>query len=269
MRGIKTISQRVTPVLVRPKHNNFVEKKDFYIAWQFRYMVIIQSLFCINRLYLLKIRKCLLWVTYIYAIIMCIFLIYFLSTVTPKIGSATIQVMQNTSGVEFILLVFFAVLTKKKLKNFYEKLGRVDDMMNVYDNIGVKITDYRSLCWLIAIILYGVVEYGLLKMFLKDLDERILFYYFITTVAHDSEQVFFFTMMRVIFIRLKIVKAHVFKLFCLDEKMMKIIKMDKFEMLSDNADLDVTSVHKVYESLHKCSEQLNTIMSFPVLTLLN
>ncbi|XP_030029773.1 uncharacterized protein LOC115447022 [Manduca sexta] len=46
------------------------------------------------------------------------------------------------------------------------------------------------------------------------------------------------------------------------------MKTDKIETLSNNAQLDIGSLHKVYELLHKCSEQLNSIMSFPMLMML-
>ncbi|XP_063385786.1 uncharacterized protein LOC134671858 [Cydia fagiglandana] len=84
-------------------------------------------------------------------------------------------------------------------------------------------------------------------------------------MVHDAEQVFFGTMLRAILERVRIVKARVIKV-CdrTSEETRKRKNLDKVEALSRKSEHGISSLHEVYESLHKCAEQLNSVMSFPV-----
>ncbi|CAB3250521.1 unnamed protein product [Arctia plantaginis] len=44
--------------------------------------------------------------------------------------------------------------------------------------------------------------------------------------------------------------------------------LNKVEALSKNIRLDITSLHQVYDLLHKCAEQLNSAMSLPMTIIL-
>lgn len=79
--------------------------------------------------------------------------------------------------------------------------------------------------------------------------------------VHDCK-FFFCVLLAIVLRRLQIVRAYETKVFATKGKLVK--SQDKFEALSDKANLDVSSLHKVYDSLHICSEVLNSVMSFPV-----
>ncbi|CAH2234373.1 jg23675 [Pararge aegeria aegeria] len=63
--------------------------------------------------------------------------------------------------------------------------------------------------------------------------------------------------------RLRVIKAHVAKLFTVDVDTEYSTEIKKLEALSKKAHLDVSSLHKAYDLLYKCSQQLNSIMAFP------
>ncbi|KAJ8718933.1 hypothetical protein PYW07_016489 [Mythimna separata] len=64
--------------------------------------------------------------------------------------------------------------------------------------------------------------------------------------------------------RLRVIKAHVLKVFSAENSSNNYRrKLNKVEALSNNAQLDISSLHRVYDLLHKCAEQLNSIMNFP------
>ncbi|XP_060802223.1 uncharacterized protein LOC132902167 [Amyelois transitella] len=58
-----------------------------------------------------------------------------------------------------------------------------------------------------------------------------------------------------------IMRGHVKKNF--EGKEMK--ESSKVDALANNTQLDTISLHRTYELLHKCAEQLNSIMSFPMM----
>ncbi|XP_046967588.1 uncharacterized protein LOC124535420 [Vanessa cardui] len=44
--------------------------------------------------------------------------------------------------------------------------------------------------------------------------------------------------------------------------------IDKFKVLSKKVNLDISTLHKVYDLLHQCFEELNSIISFPIIVIL-
>ncbi|CAH0673903.1 unnamed protein product [Spodoptera exigua] len=88
-------------------------------------------------------------------------------------------------------------------------------------------------------------------------------------LSHDCEQILFFVLLRTIYARLSIIKAHVLKVFSAETRTDSYRrKLNKVEALSNNAQLDISSLHRVYDLLHKCAEQLNSIMSLSMIVIL-
>ncbi|KAF9410516.1 hypothetical protein HW555_010413 [Spodoptera exigua] len=88
-------------------------------------------------------------------------------------------------------------------------------------------------------------------------------------LSHDCEQILFFVLLRTIYARLSIIKAHVLKVFSAETRTDNYRrKLNKVEALSNNAQLDISSLHRVYDLLHKCAEQLNSIMSLSMIVIL-
>ncbi|XP_053605828.1 uncharacterized protein LOC128672602 [Plodia interpunctella] len=83
-------------------------------------------------------------------------------------------------------------------------------------------------------------------------------------MAHDSELVLFCGIIRMILARVCIIRAHVEKKY--GEK--DGTKLNKVDALTNKTQLDIMSMHRTYELLHKCAEQLNSIISLPMMILL-
>ncbi|XP_063548041.1 uncharacterized protein LOC134755420 [Cydia strobilella] len=123
---------------------------------------------------------------------------------------------------------------------------------------------HRAIIWLILSTFFTTIEFFVLF--------KSSFAYSITNltiIVHDAEQVFFGTMLRTILERVRIVKAHVINV-CdrTSQETRKRKNLEKVEALSRKSQHGISSLHEVYESLHKCSEQLNSMMSFPMMTIL-
>ncbi|XP_037296747.1 uncharacterized protein LOC119189979 [Manduca sexta] len=174
---------------------------------------------------------------------------------------------------EYILLVINALLTKKKkMHNYFKNLSQFDQTLKVSSDNETLNAKKGSLIWIFIIFIYNAMEICMILFKIMNSNEvteyvNMIFYYIISLV-HDMEQIFFFTLLRTIFTRLKLLRAHVRKTFRVNDAGTSDMKTDKIETLSNNAQLDIGSLHKVYELLHKCSEQLNSIMSFPMLMML-
>nr|XP_034828801.1 uncharacterized protein LOC117986089 [Maniola hyperantus] len=68
--------------------------------------------------------------------------------------------------------------------------------------------------------------------------------------------------------RLRIIKTHAAKIFSLKIDKDGSEEINKLEALSKKVNLDVSSLHKAYDSLYKCSLQLNSVMTFPIIIML-
>ncbi|XP_050349535.1 uncharacterized protein LOC126772975 [Nymphalis io] len=92
---------------------------------------------------------------------------------------------------------------------------------------------------------------------------------YLPTIVHDLEMVFFCYLLITILKRLSVLKAHVAKVFSINiEERIDFEDSRKLEVLSRRVNLDVSSLHKLYDLLYKCSKQLNSIMSLSMITMI-
>ncbi|XP_046967589.1 uncharacterized protein LOC124535421 [Vanessa cardui] len=160
------MSAQVPPL----KRNNYLPTSN--IIQQMKYLLILETLFGINRLYICGYRKWILWLSYIY-----------------------------------------------------------DVMLHILVGFLIIITDLT----------------------------------YIPVMAHDVEMVLFCYLLVTILRRLSVLKAHVAKVFSINmEDRIDCEDSSKLEALSNRANLSVSSAHRLYDLLHKCSEELSSIMSLSV-----
>ncbi|KAL0881564.1 hypothetical protein ABMA27_001395 [Loxostege sticticalis] len=138
--------------------------------------------------------------------------------------------------------------------------------MNLSDDLKITSPSARGWGWIAASVFYSFGEF-LILWFLSEITDYSFVVTYITLVAHDCEQVYFCSLLRMILMRVYVMKAHVVKTFSSNNREAKR-KLSKIEALSKKAQLDISSLHRNYELLHKCSEQLNSIMSLPIMIML-
>lgn len=259
------ISSVVTPINnQQPKRNNFVPKKTVSSIQPIKYQICVALFFAINRLYLLKPNKIILLLSYVHTIFMPI-LVWYIMFNTDEL-SASYFVFKYTCCTEYILLITITLFaSKNKLINLFRDLDKFDELLNIGKDLNVIGSGYSSIYWLSGCFFYSLCEYILCLLYLSFFIDRSVYCFYVMMLAHDCEQILFFFLLRTIYTRLRVIKAHVFKMFSSENNMNNYRrKLNKVEALSNNVQLDISSLHRVYDLLHKCAEQLNSIMTLPV-----
>ena len=231
-----------------------------------RFTLICEAFLGIHRLYLYDFSKCTIRFSKTYSVMLTISTAFFLFT-SPLFNFYHVM-YRDSNCVEYLLLSFNAFfLQKKRLNNFFEEIQRIDQILNIEEDVSITTPAKWYLLGIGVSIIYNVLDNFLCLAFIRlysdsDFIRNSLHALYIPITVHDSENIFFCVLLVIISRRLQIVKAHVTKVFATKGKRIK--SQNKFEALSDKANLDVSSLHKVYDSLHICSEVLNSVMSFPV-----
>ncbi|XP_059053590.1 uncharacterized protein LOC131847903 [Achroia grisella] len=263
MNNLKKISvSKVTPIQVVPsKETQILPKESQSYAYRMNYIIIVQAVLGFNRLYLLKYGKVRLWLSYVYSIFLMACILAF-AILRRSTATSSYLVIQSTTCIEFLLLVFITMTSKKKtLESFFENLNKFDEKLNIKD-CSIIVSNSRIFIWILICILYSIIEYLLLMFYLNSEYDYFSVLIYLSRIAHDLEQVFFCTLLRSIYLRVRVIKGHISKTF--EEKYIND-EQKPFEALSNNTKLDISSMHRMYELLHKCAEQLNSTMSLPMI----
>lgn len=243
--------------------------KSLRLARQLKFLILLESLIGICRLHLLQCSKVVQYLSYIYISTLSVSAMYNILQNTSV--SPTHHILRDIVFVEYVVLVVMAMFFKRhNFLRLFQNLSTFDDLLRITEDIRVLNTTTVMVYWTLGSLCYSMFEFIMFKFSLRVntySNSVFFFFYTIITLTHDLEHVFFFTLLRMIYTRIIIVRTHICKIFLMDDgKLMKSkMKLNKIESLSKNKKLDITSLHKVYELLHKCSDQLNTIMSIPVM----
>lgn len=254
----KTIPIKVTPV----KNDTAKVDRGENIIKTLVHVIIFESFLGINRLYLLNYRRVALWLNHLLSVFLIAMTVFY-AVINRKGKGASYTVIVDTTCGEYISLVLISIITKKSsFRNFFADLAYFDKLMNLSDDLKITSPSARGWGWIAASVFYSFGEF-LILWFLSEITDYSFVVTYITLVAHDCEQVYFCSLLRMILMRVYVMKAHVVKTFSSNNRDAKR-KLSKIEALSKKAQLDISSLHRNYELLHKCSEQLNSIMSLPV-----
>lgn len=252
-----------------PKVNNYCNQRNKGVtaANQFKYCIFFEAFLGINRLYMLDFPKAVLYGSRIYNFLLIITVFYFI--MTPNyLNTASFIILKYSASIELLLLMIFSIfLFQSQGVGFNRKLYKVDEILNIlYEKNVTNSNLIRQFIWLTMNLLFNVTEIIYLIIYLPDFMTPTTFILYIPIIAHESEQIYFTSILRIIYMRLLIVKAHVVKVTRTSESTENLERgtEDSTAALAKNVTLDVTSLHRVYETLHHCAEHLNTIMSFPV-----
>lgn len=255
--NIKIISIQVTPK--KPD----TEKNLDFIVEHLRFIIIAQSLIGLSRVYLFNNRKITLLISYTYSATLVFSALYFNFVIHNDVSSTSYNIVRVTSCIEFAFLVTFSILAKKNcFKNFFKDLGLFDITLNISDDLHITSPKIRMWMWIVVSLSYSTLEFVLALVFVPQFfQDHSFIWTYIALIAKDAEQVMFCTLLRMVLMRVIILKAYVVKTFSPDANGEKLSEV---QALSNKAQFDISSLHRNYELLHKCAEQLNSIMSLPV-----
>lgn len=258
---------RVSPAIQPPKRNNFVQsnKRGHNIIQRIKYLIWFQAFLGIDRVYLIGRRKCVWRFCYFYNAMLVISALT--AIVIVELYSASHFLFRNTVGIEYLVLSFSAIfLQRKPLNDFFSKLQSLDEELNICEDI--KLTSPIRF-YIIGVC--GTIGYISLEhiLFISSTVYRYgakyeMYAASMGLIVHDVEIIFFTVLIVLVLRRLRVIKAHVAKIFsiCIDKEDNE--EINNLEALSKKVYLDVSSLHKAYDSLYKCSQQLNSVMTFPV-----
>ncbi|RVE48484.1 hypothetical protein evm_006920 [Chilo suppressalis] len=158
---------------------------------------------------------------------------------------------------------------KSSLFNIFDDLYKFDELLNIEEDLDVTFPITKEMLWTVFCVLYTLIEFIYLIMYIYDETTREIFttlISYVTLLTHDLEHVLICSLLRAIFMRVRILRAHVEK--ALGDGKQTNTNLDRVEALSKKAQLDLNSLHKAYELLHKSAEQLNSVMSLPMMIML-
>lgn len=259
-------SSKVTPVGTPiTKYENFLAE-DKKIKQRYRFTIWIQSFLGFDRMYLLTASKPVRFLCRLNTLALVALTLYH---VYEESFEGPRQVYRDTICVEYILLIFTSMfLNTSKYENFFLNLQQFDDMLNISENLSITCPITGSITWIILSIAYTTGEYTMLTFYVFGLGKQTSPIISFTLLAHDIELIFFCSLLRCVLNRVFIMKSHVRKAFSQIDNRVADEIVSKLEKLSNKAQLDTTSMHRAYELLHKCADQLNSLMSFPVCIIL-
>lgn len=251
---------KISPIELDPlKINNLFSKRNGIVD-QLKSVLSVQIALGINRIYLMNCKKLSCLMANIYSLILII--LAFIAMINNKSNGASNLVVLDTTCVQFILLALNAMLSKQKtFEHFFANMKKFDDILNINKDLSLISPVHRNIIWMLIGLIYNMTECVFLMMYVQGYADYTFAFIYVTILTNDSEQVLFCSLIRMILMRVYIVKAHIAKAY--DDKKSNP-KPNKMEALSNNTLLDIGTLHRVYELLHKCAEQLNSIMSFPV-----
>lgn len=249
---------KLKPIISSNLKNN--EGTVISLINQLKFILIVKTVFGINRLYLLQCRKVTLVLSKIYCFLYFCIIGYQFNT---DLSRANLFALRNLPIIEYEIAVIVALTTfKNTFKSFFNKLHSFDKMLNIQNDVSITCPSRRILKWVLASLFFNFLELGFIS-YLGNSVEFNIFFVFVILSSHDLELVFFFTLFRCIRLRVLIIKAHVEKNYA-DSRNKNTVKANGVGKLSERAQLDTSSLHEAYELLIQCAETLNTAINLPV-----
>ncbi|CAK1543935.1 unnamed protein product [Leptosia nina] len=253
-------SSKVTPL--GTKVNNLVHPK-YDVLQRLKFVSGLQFFIGINRLYLFVNHRYKIRISYVYSLTVVVLILFVI--IRCEMKTATYLVFRNTSIIEYTLLSLNSILLyNKTLKKFFDRMEAFDDLLNIKNNAVLTFHSGYLLVFCFIFVMYIVLEMIYLQRIETVVGVELVPYTYLTIyftfLAHDTEIFFFCVLLIMVMRRLKVIKGHVAKMFLGKQKK----ESKKLAALSYNANLDVSDLHRAYDTLHTCSEKLNSAMNFPV-----
>lgn len=239
---------------------------------QIKLLIVFEAILGVNRLYLYDEKKKVLFrLSVVYNMFLVLLSVIILIS-TDIIYSTSQLMFKDVMAIEYLLLALAAIVHRKKLKNFLQSLQSLDEMLNVENDNFFVITKRYTFLVIAAILSYNIIE-TLTCVLLNSYnfgDSYSILGAFLSYNIRETETIFICLLLSMLLKRLCVIRAHVAKVFSVNLEIGKNCTRykkteDALKKLAFKVELDVTNLHKAYDSLHNCSEQLNSILSIPVI----
>lgn len=224
---------------------------------------IIGYLFGLNRLYLFQFHKVVIYLSYVYTFALLAISWYF--AYNSKVGGAVSAVLKYIFVLHFAVLVLEASFRGKTPSiKFYTLLNRFDTILNLKEK---DISSFRN-WWLLFSFTSEFFDCWFASTFVyHGAGQFIMIPILIWSLNRDSELLFHIGNLRHIYLRVSLLRLHVLKVFGKKKSWGQEInnkKLSEVEHLHHRLELDIRSLHHAYETLHKCSTQMNSLTNISV-----
>ena len=264
----KRTSQKEPP---SPKRNNYVQNESAGIQ-SVKYLIVLEMLLGVNRIYFFCCRKFIRWMSYVYTILLLLTLDTYL--IADGHIFATELVFRITVAAEHLILGLNALLFQENnLLKFFSTITKFDKNLNILNEKLLVVQKRHYFYAISAAVLYNIFE-DLLSLCIwmnNELNISLSNYFlYIPVMVHEIETVFFCFLLTTVLKRLIILKAHVSKsLVGINAGTNDtIVETSGLEKLASKVYLDTSSLYNAYDLLHKCCNYLNFIISLSVIILL-
>lgn len=247
-------------------NDNIIEDKALNMKKQLQLLIIIEAIVGINRVYLLQCRKLTLVLINIYCFGWACFICYKLFVCFFLYGFSFIRVIFSYNPIiEHIIYVITAMTSSKHVLNvFYKMLYTFDKMLNIQNDFVIICFSKTVLKWTLYAIAFNLFDvFTLFTLFSSSSEFSKIWFLWISGFTHDLEQVFNLCLLRLIYVRVLIIKAHLEKINR-DHETDDSVEATDVEKLSARAQLDTSSLHEAYDLLFRCSKMVNTLISSKV-----
>nr|WCC57753.1 gustatory receptor 40 [Papilio dardanus] len=254
----KTNTNKVTPIQNSTKTNNFI---NINIADRLKYVINIEILIGINRIYLLNCSKNKYWLTQVTGPILFCLIIYLM--VGDTFRRLTFALLRNTFCFEAIVLMFNgSYLQRNKLRNFFNKMSEFDKQINI-NTKSISPRPILSFVGIIFIFISVVCEYVFIIRYFNSYPAMLIVY--LGIITHECEIFFYCNLLDAVFVRVRKLKQQVEK-FCLKD-VRNTKRKNKLDVRNNKEILDISVLHNGYELLQEISDDLNSSMSFPMIVI--
>lgn len=238
-----------------------VIKRELQMIQQRKSLILLEFFCGINRIYLLTNKKTLKCICYLYTFILVMVLAYFALSESAR-SSRHALTKYPPFTEELLLIVIILSFEGRKIEKFYSTLRKFDAMLKIVN----LMTENKIIKVVLTVyILMPIIEvFSTFFIFYHLTYNNELFCTFCWIVTHDCEQIFHALNLRLVYLRITVLKAHVLKMFSANSSWCGGRSFSEAEKLCGKVELDINALHNAYLTLHKCSVQLNSAMGVSV-----
>nr|WCC57910.1 gustatory receptor 40 [Papilio memnon] len=254
----KINTNKVTPIQNSAKLNNFINDN---IADRLKYVIFMEILIGINRVYLLNCSRVKYWLTQVTGPFLFALIIYLM--IGDTFRRLTFAVLRNTFCFEVIsLMVSGSYFQRSKLRDFFRKMSDFDKQLNLNTKT-ISPRPILSFIGIFCVFITVACEYVFMLGYFNSYPALMIVY--LGILAHECEILFYCNLLEAVLVRVRILKKQVEKTFGGKGNIRINRKTNKIG--SKNDVLDITVLHNGYELLQEISDVLNSNMSFPMVVM--
>lgn len=259
---------QITPISTPDDKTNVTNNNDKImstsnsgIITQLKYMIILKSIFGINRTYLLKLNTVVILLCSLYSFILLISSIYLLFCFENEISET---ILKWNIIVQYIISLCLSITQgKNQIRKMLKMFNNVDKILNITNELRVSSSMIVIYIWIVSDIIFNLFEYTTVKDGFRITSKNVykIILLFIANTAIDVEQIFFLALLQLVYKRVIILRAHIEKILNLQINQRQ---KNEIEDLSLKVNLDTSQLHQVYRMLHECCQLLSSVMDLPV-----